>query len=93
MTYILIFCTYWLGNPEETYHWGAVRFSNLEKLDKYALSLKRGFKKDKTVLLGMKIVKIDKAAPLAGYEADFDEMQDELEEAFDSLETVKSYKK
>lgn len=93
MTYILIFCTYWLGNLEETYRWGAVRLSNFEKLDKYALSLKRGFKKDKTVLLGMKIVKIEKSAPLAGCDADFDEMQDELEEAFDSLEAVKNYKK
>lgn len=92
MTYMLIYCTYWLGNPEETYHWGAVRLSNLEKLNKVATSLKRGFKKDNTVLLGMKIVKIEKVAQLAGYDADYDEMQDELEAAFDALETVKNYK-
>ena len=89
---MLIYCTYWLGNPEETYHWGAVRLSNLEKLSKVATSLKRGFKKDKTVLLGMKIVKIEKAAKLAGCDSDYGEMQDELEAAFDALETVKNYK-
>lgn len=96
--YILIFCTYWLGNPEETYRWGAVRMSSLEKLDKFAKSLKRGFKSDKTVLLGMRIAKLEKndsCKKIAEYGVDFDsdEMQEELEIAFDSLETVKNYKR
>lgn len=93
MAYLLIYNTFWLGNPEGTYGFNAVRSSNLEKLNKFALSLKKGFKEDNAVLLGMKIVKAEKNSKLVAYEADYEKMQDELATAFDTLETVKNYKK
>ena len=94
--YILIFCAYWLGNPEETYQWNAIRMRDFDRLDKFAKSLRRGFKKDNTVLLGMRIVKTESESRSKCFE-EADKIangtQEEIENAYDSLPIVKNYKR
>lgn len=95
MTYLLITCTIWIGNPDETYQWSVIRMSDIEKLHKFALSIKRGFKKDNTVLLGMKIVKIDGATASERIEKSdkiLNGTQKEIENAFDTHEAERVYK-
>lgn len=74
--------------------------SDFDRLNKFALSLKRGFKKDGIAVLGMRAVEYEgntAAERIEFYETltsgTDDERSEKLENAFNNLKLVKDYKK